>query len=813
MFPFRKKRPIDPDSLREERWIFSARRKGQSRFNLENDGKYTAETSSNGLAIVLKKRFLFAWIDNPWFRYSSTVIDFSLEFSGSDNFAGGIMLRKVNDENYYYFLVSNMNRFRFDLVFNGHHRTLIPWTGCSGNDAGTKLTIISRRDHFSFFAGGEWIGEIVDDTLTEGRIAFCAQNYTGYNEKRVVLSELVVDSRPIQAERRFDYMTRKDGIPAANRWRLAESLFNQGYFVPAFIQLKQIAKTAYREYDTSLMAGRCAQRLGLYDDARDFFYKALGVRKDSDVLFEIANTHYLKNEFENVRMICRSSIDEGFDSPGIRNLYGNAEYASGNWSGAVGHYEKAMRLDPEMPIFAMNCARALERCGKHEEMKERYIEASRLLLRQEAWDDLEHIVVRLDDRFGDDLDVLALKAKLLYFKGNDVRAAGMFDSLFARSFRDAASFYLRGLIDFRRKKYASAEKFFGMASDEDPGQFIYTYKLAECRIIRGKDPGVSVEPLIAGGEYSGWGYNLACQIECAAENWDAALTYGQKALEVLPDEPDVILNVALALDRTGKDAIGFLTDTLDDKSDPRIADRIGTLYCERGNFCEGIRYYDQALRRGKGNRDILMNAAAACLELDLYSRSEELAVQALDLEPDADVYNMIANIARLKGEIERSEKAYLEALKQDPRNHLVLTNYGLLLQETGRSTEALPLLEKACKLDPDSGRSAELLERIRSNLFDKTFCRICGREWESPKNLPHIASMRIEGTPSDDLPAGKCSECGNVYCIGCVKENVSNSRLLCPRCGVPLKLNDNNLRYIVKNRLAAECGDAKGNSM
>ena len=75
-------------------------------------------------------------------------------------------------------------------------------------------------------------------------------------------------------------------------------------------------------------------------------------------------------------------------------------------------------------------------------------------------------------------------------------------------------------------------------------------------------------------------------------------------------------------------------------------------------------------------------------------------------------------------------------------------------------------------------------------------CSNCGEEWVVPKKLPEQPALQLVGEPPDNMPAGKCVECGKIYCIGCVKDTLSEGRLVCLDCGARLKLSEDWMRYL-----------------
>jgi predicted RNA-binding Zn-ribbon protein involved in translation (DUF1610 family) len=98
---------------------------------------------------------------------------------------------------------------------------------------------------------------------------------------------------------------------------------------------------------------------------------------------------------------------------------------------------------------------------------------------------------------------------------------------------------------------------------------------------------------------------------------------------------------------------------------------------------------------------------------------------------------------------------------------------------------------------PGHARVKPLLERIRAEHEERLSCATCGREWWVPRELPPQPSIRIRGEPPADAPAGRCPQCGKIYCVGCASAHLRDMRFVCPDCGELLKLNEDSLKWLL----------------
>jgi len=149
-----------------------------------------------------------------------------------------------------------------------------------------------------------------------------------------------------------------------------------------------------------------------------------------------------------------------------------------------------------------------------------------------------------------------------------------------------------------------------------------------------------------------------------------------------------------------------------------------------------VREYEKAVRMDPENPAYKENCAAACIELDMVHRAEELLAQVEPEHPSASVYNLLGQVAALKGERARAELAYSAGLEREPGNPDISVNLALLQRERGRHDDARSLLLAVLSTHPGHARARSLLERIRAEREQRILCATCGREWWAPRELP-----------------------------------------------------------------------------
>ena len=230
----------------------------------------------------------------------------------------------------------------------------------------------------------------------------------------------------------------------------------------------------------------------------------------------------------------------------------------------------------------------------------------------------------------------------------------------------------------------------------------------------------------------------------------------------------------------------------------------GNLFVLGGDYPHALVSYEKALKLERDNPDYLRNCASTCIELDMILRSEELLTRLLDLSPTPETYNLLGHLALIKGENARAEAALNEGLELEPENMDLQLNKAALYIEMRRIDEARAIIQKNLTVNPEETKAKRLLERIHEEFDERLQCAQCGTVWWVPNELPPQPVMRIRGHPPDDCPAGRCAQCGKVYCIRCAQEHLVENRFVCADCGEALRVSDDSLKYLVHEYVKEE---------
>ncbi|MFP4564080.1 MAG: tetratricopeptide repeat protein [Spirochaetia bacterium] len=795
-----KKPHHNPNDIVKERWEtdFSRlkTRKKSRRLIPADAPDYSASFGEECFELRLKKRNLFAWAESAYYRYRDFVLEGNVSFDGENGYsAAGFLFRYASETTYYYFLVSNRGYFRFDVVFNGNPRGLIPWTPCPCiTETGNSIRIIARDTRFVFCLDDTWVAEIEDDTVDAGRVCFAAQNYDEIEEARFFLGELVIDSLPLHVE--AQYVRWKELLPVdpERRIDLARSLFGTGQFSAALVQLRRAAAERKLDRDEIVLLTESLIAAGLYEEALEAAEAGLEEDRGDPAFTRMkADLLYTFGRLEELKVFLEGSGTASTDSV-LTNLLGNVYYGLGRLEDAAEAYEKAADLDPETPVYRVNAGRTRERLGEFEASFEDYLGASRLLFRSGSYDDVSLLLPVLRDLDAEDSRYRALEGKMFFQEEKYDEASRIFEALIAEGYDESGVIYLQALIETRKGNDPEARRLLERALRLEEGYYLFWFKYAELLFRLGEDP---EEPLRRAAELAPedpWIMNLEGMMYLARGEEDRAVSLFEKALGIEEEAVPILLNYSEALFLRGD--TGRALEVLPDSNNPEIQNHRGNLLTRLGRYEEAVECYERGRKQDPENVDLLLNSAAAYTKLDLFSRADEMLSTALELDPSAEVYNLIGNLAWMKGEHQRAESAYREGLgKENAARELVL-NLAELLLTRGRHAEAEELL-----LEHTAAAETERGKRLRSTLREKTqimfACSSCGREWWAPRDIPDMGSFTLVGDPPRESPAGECPECGRVYCIGCAVEGLDEGRFHCLNCKTPLKLRNEYLKYLV----------------
>ncbi|MDR1894237.1 MAG: tetratricopeptide repeat protein [Spirochaetales bacterium] len=803
------------------------------RFKEEAGAGYQCALGRDALELTLNKKNIFAWADDPWFRYGDFVLDADCTFRTPGYAALGFSFRRINEGNYYYFLISNRGFFRFDQVFNNNPRIIIPWTpldpppaGPNREDSGAPgldltLRIIAYGGRFIFIINGRWAGEAEDETAPLGFLAWAAQNYDEADEARLALRRLRVESRPLGVQGAYEEWTGSAASSGERaRFNLAGSFYLIGAHTAAIIQLKKLSRLRRLSAEERLLLARAFLGAGLFREALGCVRR---YREEFGAPVEILQIEgiclYELNRFLELRDFLIHNAEELSAQEWYHPLLGNGEYALGNYQRAAQAYQRALEILPDSPLVKENLLKAREKLGQTEGGF--FLETARLYFlaqdtekaRQNLSQAREAIAAEASPPDREELTLKAdiLEGKIAFQEERWTEAGEIFKSLADRDAGDSSVYFLYGLLQNRSGRPSQREE--GMenlkrAADMETGEFIYQFKTAEALFLGGLDPEPYLSRALAIEKGDPWANNLAGLAALERGRSGEALDYLSLALDREPDSPQIVINYSCALKEEGREQEGrelLLEKALGETREGELKNA-GMLYNQLGFLCsaneefeESSRFYEKALACDPSNRTYRLNAAGALIEADHIHRAEELLLSLGEAE-DPEVYNLMGNLARIKGEFYRAEEAYKGALAFEPENPLFLLNLACLYALKQQYPQARALVEK---IPPAlrGRRGQALLDRIDGAGEIVRRCGACERQWRLPRNPGAQLPLKLRGEIPGDLPAGRCGECGEIFCVDCARPYIREGHFFCPACGGPLKLDEPDFLFLYRRRL------------
>ncbi|MFZ5368681.1 MAG: tetratricopeptide repeat protein [Spirochaetota bacterium] len=723
-----RKPEIDTEELKEERWVADFSKPHRARFVEEQGPTYGCTLGKHGLTLILNKGYQLAWVEDPIYRYADLVLEARVELSARGTYgAVGFQIRRADDTSYYSFLLSNKGYFRFDVLFNGTTMPLIGWTEVpdfkgadDANDqgkGGNSVRIIALGDKFTFIINDKWAGEVVDDTIPAGKLAFAVVSYeTGGVNITGRLNSLTVDSRLIEVEAVHLRWNRFIKVDEAARFRLAETFLAMNQPLSALVQIKRIWKTAGnpRNQKELLFAARCAMQLSLYDEAEEYLDRCIEADLESEesrnALAEKAKLLYLQSRYADLEEHVKGALEFFSQDPLLYTLLGHAYMNLGRPDLAAEAYDAALELDRENALIAQNAGSAYEKLGDGTTALERYLTAGRLFLNSENYNDLALVIPRI-----------------LELGSTDRRAHGL------------AGKYYFAIEDFHRAEQelalADKENDGGIPSSAAPAAPAAQNTLPE------PDPAVRAgqpepDPAVPKGQSSAAPADPAAQntlpepdpaVRAGHPEPDPAVPKGQSsaapadpAAQNTPAEPDPAVPAAqsepdpavpylraLLLIRKDKRkaALALLKRAVELAPDSaifhfRLAENLFILH-QKPDEQELWEHIKKALELEPEYGWTLNLAAQVELKAGRIESAEQYLEKAASILPhEAAVRMNKAELSYLKGAIDTALDLLIEEGIEDPEG-LLAHEAGTILYRAGKTEEALPYFDKALKKSPE----------------------------------------------------------------------------------------------------------------
>ena len=96
------------------------------------------------------------------------------------NSAWGVIFRVQDNQNYYWFRMTDSKFFAVSVAENGQWRDVVGWTRTETikPNGVNQLEVIGRNTHFVFLINGQIVSEADDEQFTQGLVGLAIEGYT-----------------------------------------------------------------------------------------------------------------------------------------------------------------------------------------------------------------------------------------------------------------------------------------------------------------------------------------------------------------------------------------------------------------------------------------------------------------------------------------------------------------------------------------------------------------------------------------------------------------------------------------------------------
>ena len=728
---------IDLEEIKEETWKADFSMPEESRFAEEKGDGYEAffekYNSKDVFSLDLKRKHLFAWTINPFFRYKDFVLEASIilpEFSiqkkesNAGSCACGFIFRHISDKAFYVLLVSDKKWIRLDAVVNSTPIPVLGWTkpleSIDGNEC--KIKLICAGTSITVIVNNSWLGKFDSDIVqAAGKIGFAAQNWEDYSSAKFYLTEFKITSFPIEVETIDSVANTPKAIMPDAYINLASTYYAMGQYVSAIYQLKQAWKLREPQLQEHILAGRIYFAQRLTEEAEIEFRKAYELdNENTEVISELAALYYHLHDIKKLKETLKKLSTEKIKSSVLLcSLKAHLLSAEEKNAEAAKMYAQAFKLEPKNGLLKYNEGNELIKAGDTEKACDAYIQAANLFLASEEYKDMADTVNILERILPDDERTWTISGKFHYALENTDEALYNFKKLCKAKTKDSTIWYLYGLLVEDEKE---AVKAFKKACTLNPDYGLYQFRLAETLYLNGED---CSKPLATAEELepeNGWVHNLKGL--CAMDNNDLQLaqTEIEKARKLLPDEIVILENYVEIMRLQGRlgecqNLFEIEKGTADLAAERNRAEAFhifaNALFFD-GRYEDADTWYQKALKLKPSDTGILTDKAENSLQIGLLNEADDLLVKALDIEPSERIYRLIASVSMQKGDYIRAEVTLKKTLEEFGQSDDVLFDLANLYLNTNRKDKAAEIIKqlKDCQ-------NKQIPETLKQNLKNK----------------------------------------------------------------------------------------------
>ncbi|MEL3908919.1 MAG: tetratricopeptide repeat protein [Treponemataceae bacterium] len=738
----KKVKRVDLDEIKGETWILDVKK--DCRFENEETDDYKTQilTEEECIEITAKRKNVYAWTVNKYFRYADFVLDFTLVFDEqgvnletekAGTCAAGVLFRYLNSGVFYAFLVSDQAWIRMDVMINGSPFTVLAWTkpvnasSLAGKNS-LQVKLVSVDTSFHIFVEDEWCASVSNDVIqSAGKIALAVQNWENFSQCTCKIKNLKLNSMISSVENLDNLAQKKADTNYAARINLAKTFYAMGKYDLASAEIDKAQAIQPLETKDAISAGRIFFSHGKFDEAEKAFTLASKNESDKAQAYEeLAGLYYYTEKFEklgNFLESVKTKNEKVFDDSCIlQNFAGHYFHSKGEHKKAAEHYGRAFTLKSDEGLFALNATFEYEQLLNNDKVYDWLIKAGYAFLQTENYTDLVTVVDKLEGFARDDEQTLTLLGKFYFGVENYNKAFPYFETLCKKlKTKDASNWYLYALL-IKNEEPKNYLKFLEKATKLDSSSSLYFFRLAEAEFYAGKSPDLNLEKSLKLNPKNAWSYNLKALVGLKENNLDEALENIIKARKILPDEISLLANYVEIKRRQGQLAEVLPLFDLNSETVDVVVERnrgeafhllANSLYND-GQFEEANIWYKKTEKLLPENYDFLLNNAQNLMELGYLNEADANLVKALDMENRLEVYRLLARLSTLKGNYLRAEAVIDEALANYPDAPDLYYDLVIVQWQFNKKVEAENTYKKLASLE-----KSERVKRLKEDFFNK----------------------------------------------------------------------------------------------
>lgn len=200
-------------------------------------------------------------------------------------------------------------------------------------------------------------------------------------------------------------------------------------------------------------------------------------------------------------------------------------------------------------------------------------------------------------------------------------------------------------------------------------------------------------------------WNTLSAICASLGEYQDAITYCRKAIQLHPDYADAYCNLGAFLEATDQadEAIDALQQALAlNPDDAEIHFNIANALESKNDLDQAIEHYQKSLAINPNDPETWVNLGSALNKQRQFEKAIVSYQKAIDLNPgNADAYNNIGTIHSILRNQDEAEKCFLQAIQLNPEFSKPHKNLSYIYANRGLLDKTMEELDKALAIEPD----------------------------------------------------------------------------------------------------------------